>query len=56
MALPTSWPTMPPDDRPWAVPLDALDGNEQRQVKRTLSADSLEEARDIVLRLGVPGK
>ena len=38
------------------IPLDALDGNEQRQVKRTLSADSLADARDIVLRLGVPGR
>lgn len=35
------------------IPLGALDGNEQRAVKRTLSADSLEEARDIVMRLGV---
>ncbi|WP_336660130.1 PP2C family protein-serine/threonine phosphatase [Leucobacter sp. USHLN153] len=34
------------------IPLDDLDGLEQRQVKRTLSAGSLEEARDIVLRLG----
>ncbi|MFC7766548.1 hypothetical protein [Leucobacter soli] len=35
------------------IPLSALDGNEQRQVQRTLSAGSLEEARDIVTRLGV---
>ncbi|WP_029746798.1 Stp1/IreP family PP2C-type Ser/Thr phosphatase [Leucobacter chironomi] len=35
------------------IPLSELDGLEQRQVKRTLSAASLEEARDIVLRLGV---
>lgn len=35
------------------IPLTELDGLEQRQVKRTLSAGSLEEARDIVLRLGV---
>lgn len=35
------------------IPLSELDGLEQRQVKRTLSAGSLEEARDIVLRLGV---
>ncbi len=35
------------------IPLDALDGLEQRQVERTLSAGSLEEAREIVLRLGV---
>ncbi|MFD5598586.1 PP2C family protein-serine/threonine phosphatase [Leucobacter sp. NPDC058333] len=34
------------------IPLSDLDGLEQRQVKRTLSAGSLEEARDIVLRLG----
>jgi len=35
------------------IPLDALDGLEQRQVERTLGAGSLEDARDIVLRLGV---
>ena len=35
------------------IPLDKLDGLEQRQVERTLGAGSLEEARDIVLRLGV---
>jgi protein phosphatase len=35
------------------IPLADLDGLEQRQVKRTLGAGSLEEARDIVLRLGV---
>lgn len=35
------------------IPLTALDGNEQRAVKRTLAAGSLEEARDIVTRLGV---
>lgn len=35
------------------IPLTELDGLEQRQVKRTLSAGSLEEAREIVLRLGV---
>jgi serine/threonine protein phosphatase PrpC len=35
------------------IPLDSLDGYEQRQVKRTVSTDSLEAARDIVLRLGV---
>ncbi|WP_336662224.1 PP2C family protein-serine/threonine phosphatase [Leucobacter sp. USHLN154] len=34
------------------IPLEDLDGLEQRQVKRTLTAGSLEEARDIVLRLG----
>ncbi|MBO1901297.1 serine/threonine-protein phosphatase [Leucobacter weissii] len=34
------------------IPLDTLDGNEQRAVERTLSAGSLEEAREIVLRLG----
>ncbi len=34
------------------IPLDTLDGLEQRQVERTLGAGSLEEARDIVLRLG----
>ena len=34
------------------IPLSDLDGLEQRQVKRTLGAGSLEEARDIVLRLG----
>jgi len=33
------------------IPLDSLDGLEQRQVERTLSAGSLEEARDIVLRI-----
>lgn len=36
-----------------SIPLEALDGNERRQVERTLGAASLEEARDIVLRLGV---
>ncbi|UOQ57035.1 Stp1/IreP family PP2C-type Ser/Thr phosphatase [Leucobacter allii] len=35
------------------IPLSELDGLEQRQVERTLGAGSLEEARDIVLRLGV---
>lgn len=35
------------------IALDALGGNEKRQVERTLSAGSLAEARDIVLRLGV---
>ena len=35
------------------IPVDQLDGLEQRQVERTLSAGSLEEAREIVLRLGV---
>jgi len=35
------------------IPLSELDGLEQRQVQRTLSAGSLEEAREIVLRLGV---
>ncbi|MEV8338121.1 protein phosphatase 2C domain-containing protein [Leucobacter sp. NPDC077196] len=34
------------------IPLEDLDGLEQRQVKRTLTAGSLEDARDIVLRLG----
>ena len=34
------------------IPLSDLDGLEQRQVQRTLSAGSLQEARDIVLRLG----
>ena len=34
------------------IPLDQLDGLEQRQVERTLSANSLDEAREIVLRLG----
>lgn len=35
------------------IPLSELGGLEQRQVERTLSADSLAEAREIVLRLGV---
>jgi len=35
------------------IPLEALDGNEQRAVTRTLNADSLEDARSIVTRLGV---
>ena len=35
------------------IPLDSLGGLEQRQVERTLSAGSLAEAREIVLRLGV---
>lgn len=35
------------------IPLYALDGLERRQIQRTLSASSLEEARDIVTRLGV---
>lgn len=34
------------------IPLDSLDGYEQRQVERTVSTDSLESARDLVLRLG----
>lgn len=34
------------------IPIAALDGNERRAVQRTLSADSLEDAREIVLRLG----
>jgi protein phosphatase len=34
------------------IPLDDLDGLERRQVERTLSAGSLDEARDIVLRIG----
>lgn len=34
------------------IPLDDLDGLERRQVERTLSAGSIEEARDIVLRIG----
>ncbi|MBC9955302.1 serine/threonine-protein phosphatase [Leucobacter sp. cx-42] len=34
------------------IPLDALDGMERRQIQRSLSAGSLSEARDIVLRLG----
>lgn len=36
------------------IPLDTLDGLERRQVERTLSAGSIEEARDIVLRIGDP--
>ena len=35
------------------IPMTALDGLERRQIERTLSAGSLEEARDIVARLGV---
>jgi serine/threonine protein phosphatase PrpC len=35
------------------IPLDALGGYEQRQVARTLSAGSIDDARNIVLRLGV---
>lgn len=35
------------------IPLTALDGLERRQIERTLSAGSLDEARDIVTRLGV---
>lgn len=35
------------------IPLDSLDGLEQRQLERTLGADSLPAARDIVERLGV---
>ena len=35
------------------IPVDSLGGYEQRQVERTLNASSLDEARDIVLRLGV---
>ena len=34
------------------IPLDALDGLERRTIERTLSAGSLEDARDIVDRLG----
>lgn len=35
------------------IPLSSLDGLERRQIERTLSAGSIEEAREIVLRLGV---
>lgn len=35
------------------IPLDSLNLFQQRQVERTLDAGSIEEARDIVLRLGV---
>ncbi|GAA1600613.1 Stp1/IreP family PP2C-type Ser/Thr phosphatase [Leucobacter chromiireducens] len=35
------------------IPVSKLDGLEQRQVERTLPAGSIEEAREIVLRLGV---
>lgn len=35
------------------IPLSDLAGIERRQIERTLSADSLEQARDIVTRLGV---
>nr|WP_245190247.1 PP2C family serine/threonine-protein phosphatase [Leucobacter exalbidus] len=34
------------------IPLDQLDGLAKRQVERTLSASSIDEAREIVLRLG----
>lgn len=34
------------------IPLKSLDGLEQRQIERKLSADSLEQALDIVKRLG----
>ena len=34
------------------IPMKNLDGYEQRQVERTYSAGSLEDARDFVLRLG----
>ncbi|UOQ59391.1 protein phosphatase 2C domain-containing protein [Leucobacter rhizosphaerae] len=34
------------------ITLDTLDGLERRQVERTLGAGSLEEAREIVLRIG----
>lgn len=37
------------------IPLSALDGLERRQIERTLSASSLNEAREIVTRLGVDG-
>jgi protein phosphatase len=37
------------------IPLSDLDGLERRQIERTLSASSLEEARDIVTRLGGDG-
>lgn len=36
------------------IPLDSLGGLEQRQLQRTLSADSHEAAREIVERLGAP--
>lgn len=35
------------------IPLSSLDGMERRQIERTLSASSLDEAREIVARLGV---
>lgn len=34
------------------IPLDALDGLERRTIQRSLTADSLKDARDIVVRLG----
>ncbi|KAM9862103.1 PP2C family serine/threonine-protein phosphatase [Leucobacter sp. BZR 635] len=34
------------------IPLDALDGLERRTIQRTLGASSLQEAREIVVRLG----
>lgn len=34
------------------ITIDTLDGLERRQVERTLGAGSIEEARDIVLRIG----
>lgn len=34
------------------IPVETLDGLERRQVERTLSAGSIEEAREIVLRIG----
>ena len=36
------------------IPLSSLDGLERRQVERTLGAESVSEAREIVLRLGAP--
>ena len=34
------------------IPLEALDGLERRTIQRTLSAESLQDAREIVVRLG----
>ncbi len=37
------------------IPLDSLDTFEQKQVNRTISTDSLKDARELVLRLGGQG-
>ena len=47
------WISLSSEAEDTGIPLSYLGGLEQRQVERTLSADSIEQAREIVERLGV---